>query len=81
MMMLLALLLGLLLPTSCETFLVHQSLRNCGIKCHVRDPIPISHEFFQPGDLVLGMVASQTLFMDMSTDFSVLPYELPKKAM
>ncbi|XP_060110778.1 vomeronasal type-2 receptor 26-like [Heteronotia binoei] len=80
-MVLFMLLFGQLPSVTLETCLVHHSLKTSGVKCRVRDPIPISHDFYQPGDLVLGMVASQTLFMDASTDFSVLPsHRLTKKS-
>ncbi|XP_063158489.1 vomeronasal type-2 receptor 26-like [Candoia aspera] len=35
------------------------------IKCSIRDPIPIVHKYFQPGDLIIGGVTS---FVFLTTD-------------
>ncbi|XP_077169295.1 vomeronasal type-2 receptor 26-like [Paroedura picta] len=73
MVALLVLLLGLL------PHVVDHSTKTCCMNCHVRDPLPISHEFYQPGDLVIGMLVSQVLFLDRSTHFRERPSQMRKK--
>lgn len=50
---LLVLLLGLLPHSVCKT---HSAV------CAAYDPRPISHQFYQPGDLIIGGIASQAFY-------------------
>ncbi|XP_026579620.1 vomeronasal type-2 receptor 26-like, partial [Pseudonaja textilis] len=43
------------------------------LKCPESDPIPIPHEWFQPGDLLIGGIASQYLYGFSEHTFNVHP--------
>ncbi|KAH0626602.1 hypothetical protein JD844_001682 [Phrynosoma platyrhinos] len=49
--------------------------------CSVSDPLPISHEIYQPGDLVIGEITSQIFHLLAPTNFNEEPSpKLIKKA-
>nr|XP_056720316.1 vomeronasal type-2 receptor 26-like [Euleptes europaea] len=79
MAVLFMLLLGLLPHVVCKASLVHHSRKICCIQCHVRDPLPISHDFYQPGDYVIGILVSHVLFREHSTNFSEEPSRMLTK--
>lgn len=69
MVLVLILLLLLLRLTVCQT----QSVVNCSIR---HDLLPIRHEFYQPGGLVVGMIASQVFFMYDTPTFMEQPSQM-----
>lgn len=65
MVVLLVLLLGLQPHTVCKT--------NARI-CTAYDPLPVSHQFYQPNDLVVGEIATQVFyFHDHNPSFNEEP--------
>ncbi|XP_060110655.1 vomeronasal type-2 receptor 26-like [Heteronotia binoei] len=42
-------------------------------KCGMKDPLPVPHEWFQPGDLLIGEIASQLVYHLHEIDFSQHP--------
>lgn len=63
-MLLLVILLGLLCHTVCKTHI------NCSI---FDDPQPIPHNFYQPGDLLIGGIVSQVLYLYNNLSFTEQP--------
>lgn len=39
------------------------------------DPIPIPHSFYQPGDLIIGMIVSHIIFFHETLSFKEEPKE------
>ncbi|XP_077773979.1 vomeronasal type-2 receptor 26-like [Podarcis muralis] len=39
------------------------------VKCPAGDPIPVPHEWYQPGDLLIGEIASQIIYFFPEVDF------------
>ncbi|XP_063158458.1 vomeronasal type-2 receptor 26-like [Candoia aspera] len=73
MMMLLMVLLGLLPRTVCKLQSIHSSTKSYSTKCSVSDPLPILHEFYQPGDLAIGEITSQIFYLRFPTNFREEP--------
>lgn len=75
----LMLLLGLLPHVVCKVCLSYPNKKAPCIKHHVRDPLPISHEFHQPGDFVIGMLLSHVFFVEHPTNFREQPSQMLKQ--
>lgn len=45
---------------------------NC-VQCPVNDPLPVHHEWYQPGDLFIGAIASHYVFMTYEFSFEENP--------
>ncbi|XP_077169297.1 vomeronasal type-2 receptor 26-like [Paroedura picta] len=76
LLMLLMLLSGLLPHVGCKKHLVHRSLASYSSPSCVSDPSPILHEFYRPGDLVIGKISSQAFALLLETNFSEPPSEV-----
>lgn len=61
-------LLLLLCHTVCKTHSI-----NCSI---FDDPLPIPHNFYQPGDLVIGGIVSQVFFLYSNLSFTEQPTQI-----
>ncbi|XP_042329688.1 vomeronasal type-2 receptor 26-like [Sceloporus undulatus] len=59
---------GIILVAVCHLLLLYKSLlMNCSIP---DDPLPIPHEFYQPGDFIIGAVVSQVGFFYDEVSFT-----------
>ncbi|XP_053216011.1 vomeronasal type-2 receptor 26-like [Podarcis raffonei] len=67
-MLVVVLLLVLLCHTVCKTNSI-----NCSI---YDDPLPIVHEFYQPGDLLIGEIVSQAFFLYNNLSFMEQPTQV-----
>lgn len=49
--------------------------------CHMKDPLPVPHEWYQSGDLLVGEISSQMAYNLHEIDFSGHPaqelYKIP----
>lgn len=63
------LVLLLLLVLLCDTVSQKHSI-NCTLDV---DPLLLPHEFYQPGDLIIGGIASQVLYLYETPSFKELP--------
>lgn len=52
------------------------------MKCPIQNPFPIPHEWYQPGDFIIGGIASQICYTFYEEFFKVHPsenmFELPQ---
>lgn len=42
-------------------------------KCHMKDPLPVPHEWYQPGDFLIGEMASHLFYLMDEIAFSRHP--------
>lgn len=68
-MVLILLLLLFLLPCN----VCKKNAINCTID---DDPLPIPHEFYQPGDLIIGGIVSQVFSIHNSLNFTLRPAQI-----
>lgn len=51
-------------------------------KCHMNDPLPVPHEWYQPGSLIIGGITSHISYHFHKLLFNILPshelFEVPK---
>ncbi|XP_015281621.1 PREDICTED: vomeronasal type-2 receptor 26-like [Gekko japonicus] len=59
-----------------RTCSIHPNLKTHSIQCNRNDFIPIPHEFYEPGDLIIGGIASQIFFNYNPMDFSEQPSQM-----
>ncbi|XP_077776743.1 vomeronasal type-2 receptor 26-like [Podarcis muralis] len=55
--------------------LCHSVCKTHSINCSVYDPLPVSHEYYQPGDFVIGEIVSQVVFLSDELGFTKPPTE------
>nr|XP_034956999.1 vomeronasal type-2 receptor 26-like [Zootoca vivipara] len=67
-MLVVLLLLAMLCHSVCKTHSI-----NCSI---LDDPLPIPHEFYQPGDLIIGGIVSQVVFLYNHLSFMEQPTQI-----
>ncbi|KAK9397347.1 type-2 vomeronasal receptor [Crotalus adamanteus] len=66
--------LFMVLPHSvCKLQFIHPDTKTYSTKCSVSEPLPILHEFYQPGDLVIGEITSQVFYLRFPTNFDEKP--------
>ncbi|XP_034957594.2 vomeronasal type-2 receptor 26-like [Zootoca vivipara] len=55
--------------------LCHSVCKTHSINCSIYDPLPVPHEYYQPGDLVIGEIVSQVVIMSDKLTFTKPPTE------
>ncbi|XP_015274488.1 PREDICTED: vomeronasal type-2 receptor 26-like [Gekko japonicus] len=73
MVVLLVLLSELLPHVGCKKRLVHRNMESHSIQHCVSDPFLILHEFYRPGDFIIGKITSQAFGVHLETNFSEQP--------
>lgn len=64
----------MLIVTSLLTRLPHTLVNTRSLNCTIySDPQPIFHEFYKPGDLVIGEIVTHILLFDASLTFTEQP--------
>ncbi|XP_054850286.1 vomeronasal type-2 receptor 26-like [Eublepharis macularius] len=59
-----------LLLVELRTHSIHPSLKTHSIQCHRNDPSHIPHEFYEPGNLIIGGIASQIVLQHNPLKFT-----------
>lgn len=66
--------LFMVLPCSvCKLQFIDPGTKTYSTKCSVSEPLPTLHEFYQPGDLVIGEITSQVFYLRFPTNFGEKP--------
>lgn len=59
-----------------RTHSIHSNLKISSIQCNRNDSIHIPHEFYEPGDLIIGGIASQNFFHHKPLHFTQQPSQM-----
>lgn len=76
MLVFLVLFLGLQPHIVCKAPSAHPILKSHSITCRGRDPFPFHHEFYHPGDIIIGNIASQFFVKRTYSNFSEYPSQM-----
>lgn len=73
MVLSLVLLLVQLPYIGCEYRSAHPRMKSNLMKCRVHDPSSLLHEFYHPGNLIVGGITCQSFFKGYSENFKKSP--------